>query len=487
MCVRSMTKFLASAFLVSSMGQSCCAQETQNRWAAAQTSPSAATARARNRQSVTSQKGIPTIAKAADGAIVSIILSDKEGRSVAQGSGFLISNDGLVVTNYHVIDEGSSAVVKLPDGAFYVVDGVLAFDKIRDVAVIKAHGKNFRALTLGNSDRVQVGEEVVAIGNPLSLESTVSSGIISGIRTDKEMGGKFLQITTPISLGSSGGPLFNMAGDVVGITTLYLKGGNNLNFAIPINDVKGLLSASADKLQHLPNETKPTDTSAANSPAQTHLDDRGYYQQLYKANGFAHPMRVYNPDGSPVTSSSPLPMIRDTDYVCFSDNANSGTFFTFRAYAYDEKYAQAADKEMHSTSSEDILKEAAIQQGIQDELPYVDFMPNEVLAAYPPDGQKFFRLGGKILEETIYEKGVKTNNLLYHWDGSSWVRPIPPADPNAYSRTSKVLRLSIEPTTMRYVDSISVTITVGNGETAATDTRTLGPWPGICERVPNPK
>src|ERR1035438_8100458 len=96
-------------------------------------------------------------------------------------------------------------------------------------------------LTLGNSDRVQVGEEVVAIGNPLSLESTVSNGIISGIRTVEEEGGKFVQVTTPISPGSSGGPLFNMAGEVVGITTLYLEGGENLNFAIPINDAKLLL------------------------------------------------------------------------------------------------------------------------------------------------------------------------------------------------------------------------------------------------------
>ena len=170
------------------------------------------------------------------------------------------------MTNYHVIAEGSSAIVKLPDGAFYVVDGVLASDKARDVAVIKAHGKNFRTLTLGNSDRLQVGEEVVAIGNPLSLESTVSNGIVSGIRTVKEEGGKFLQITAPISPGSSGGPLFNMAGEVVGITTLYLKGGENLNFAIPINDAKRLLLAKSSKIQDLPNETEPV-------KAQTHDGD----------------------------------------------------------------------------------------------------------------------------------------------------------------------------------------------------------------------
>src|SRR5208283_2284459 len=187
------------------------------------------------------RKDIPAIAKAANGAIVSIVMSDKDSKPIAQGSGFLVSKDGLIVTNYHVIAEGNSAIVKLPDGAFYLVDGVVASDKARDIAVIKTDGKNFRTLTLGNSDRLQVGEEVVAIGNPLSLESTVSNGIVSGIRTIEEEGGKFLQVTAPISPGSSGGPLFNMTGEVVGVTTLYLKGGENLNFAVPINDAKRLL------------------------------------------------------------------------------------------------------------------------------------------------------------------------------------------------------------------------------------------------------
>lgn len=194
------------------------------------------------------------MAKDANGAVVSIVMSDKEGRVIVQGTGFLASKDGRIVTNYHVIAEGSSAVAKLPDGAFFVVDGVLAFDKARDIAVIKAHGENFRTVALGDSGRIQVGEEVVAIGNPLSLESTVSNGIVSSVRTINEAGGKYLQITAPISPGSSGGPLFNMAGEVVGITTMYLKGGENLNFAIPINDAKRLILVRSSRVLALPNE-----------------------------------------------------------------------------------------------------------------------------------------------------------------------------------------------------------------------------------------
>jgi S1-C subfamily serine protease len=209
-------------------------------------------------QSPLRKKDIPAIAKGVRGAVVSIIMSGKDGSPIAQGSGFLISKDGRILTNYHVIESGSSAIVKLPDGAFFAVDGLLAFDEARDVAIIKAHGEDFRTLTLGNSDQLQVGEEVVAIGNPLSLESTVSNGIISGIRTVEEEGGKFVQVTTPISPGSSGGPLFNMAGEVVGITTLYIKGGENLNFAIPINDAKRLLLSNSSEVQALPNEQIPT-------------------------------------------------------------------------------------------------------------------------------------------------------------------------------------------------------------------------------------
>jgi hypothetical protein len=201
-------------------------------------------------------QSIPAIAKAASGAIVTIITADND-KPIARGTGFLVRPDGVIVTNYHVIETGNVAIVKFPDGTILPVDGVLAADKVRDLAIIKIHGKTFRTLTLGNSDKIQVGEDVVAIGNPLGLELTVSNGILSGVRTVEKGGGKFLQVTAPISHGSSGGPLFNMAGEVVGITSMYFEGGENLNFAIPVNDAKQLLLNESTTLHNLPNEAEP--------------------------------------------------------------------------------------------------------------------------------------------------------------------------------------------------------------------------------------
>jgi len=243
------------------------------------------------------RKDVPSIAKNAKGAVISVVMSDKDGRPIAQGSGFIISKDGRIVTNYHVVKRGTSAVVKLSDGAFFIVDGILAFDKHRDLAVIKAHGEDFHAVALGDSDRVQVGDEVVAIGSPLSLESTVSNGIVSAIRTINDEGGKFLQTTVPISPGSSGGPLFNMAGEVVGITSSSIRGGENLNFAIPINDVKPLLLPKISKVLNLPDEGEPETEHTPIEKQQANLSE----QVSVLRGNFAAWWNVIYPDGAPFT------------------------------------------------------------------------------------------------------------------------------------------------------------------------------------------
>jgi hypothetical protein len=195
-------------------------------------------------QSGTPRKDIPTVAKDALKAVVLIVVSDSSGKELKQGSGVVVSNDGKVATNFHVIDGAGSALVKFSNGAFYLVDGVLATDKEKDIAVLKAAGTDFATVPLGNSDDLQVGEEVVSIGSPLSLEATVSNGIVSSVRDLKDDKQPVFQTTAPISHGSSGGAMLNMRGEIIGIATAYMAGGQNLNFAVPINAVKPLLLKS---------------------------------------------------------------------------------------------------------------------------------------------------------------------------------------------------------------------------------------------------
>jgi hypothetical protein len=158
------------------------------------------------------------------------------------GSGFVVDKSGRIATNLHVLGEGGALTVVLPDGREVSDIEVLATDGNHDLAVLRARARDLPPLPLADSDRVQPGDRVVAIGHPLGLENTVSDGLISAVRklTDDLT---VLQISAPISPGSSGGPLFNERGEVIGISTLIANAGQNLNFAIPINALRPLLTS----------------------------------------------------------------------------------------------------------------------------------------------------------------------------------------------------------------------------------------------------
>ncbi|HMF47534.1 MAG TPA: DegQ family serine endoprotease [Candidatus Saccharimonadales bacterium] len=168
-------------------------------------------------------------------------------RQRSLGSGFIIDSDGSIVTNNHVVENASKIVVKLSNDDQEYDAKVIGRDTKTDIAIIKINAKtSLSAGTLGDSDRLDVGEWVVAIGNPFGLDSTVTSGIVSakGRHIGQGPYDNFIQTDASINPGNSGGPLINLRGEVVGINTAIFSrtGGNiGIGFAIPINLVKELL------------------------------------------------------------------------------------------------------------------------------------------------------------------------------------------------------------------------------------------------------
>ena len=167
-------------------------------------------------------------------------------RQRSLGSGFIIDSDGSILTNNHVVENASKIVVKLADDQEYEAK-VIGRDPKTDIAIIKIDAKtNLTAANFGDSDELEVGEWVVAIGNPFGLDSTVTSGIVSakGRHIGQGPYDNFIQTDASINPGNSGGPLINLRGEVVGINTAIFSrtGGNiGIGFAIPINLVKELL------------------------------------------------------------------------------------------------------------------------------------------------------------------------------------------------------------------------------------------------------
>ena len=158
------------------------------------------------------------------------------------GSGFIVRSDGIVVSNYHVIKGAAKVRVKTKSGKSYDVIGVIDFDAAHDYAILKIKDTKLPTIKMGDPKRVEIGMQLVAIGHPRGLDYTVSTGILSQRR--KNEGVEWLQHTASISPGSSGGPLLNMRGEVVGINTAYRADGQQLNFAIPIGYINTALAAN---------------------------------------------------------------------------------------------------------------------------------------------------------------------------------------------------------------------------------------------------
>ena len=212
-----------------------------------------------NELSTGSEKSVSKIVESVGPSVVSIVVESQANTifgTVMQsgaGTGVIISGDGYILTNNHVVGNSKSATVMLDDGTVYENVEVVGSDPLNDIAFMKIKdAKDLPTVTLGDSSTVKVGQQVVAIGNALGqYQNTVTTGILSGVGRPVTAGSEsgsqqenlvdLLQTDAAINSGNSGGPLVNMAGQVIGINTAIVADANNIGFSIPINSTKGLI------------------------------------------------------------------------------------------------------------------------------------------------------------------------------------------------------------------------------------------------------
>ena len=181
-----------------------------------------------------------------------------QSTAAAAGSGFIISNDGYILTNYHVIEDSSSITITLYNGETY--DGkIVGYDESNDIAVLKIDAENLTPVVLGDSDNLNVGDQVVAIGNPLGeLTFSLTAGTISAKDREVTLSGNItmnlLQTDCAINSGNSGGALFNLCGEVIGVTNAKYSSSSstqasidNIGFAIPINHIRSIVESIIEK------------------------------------------------------------------------------------------------------------------------------------------------------------------------------------------------------------------------------------------------
>jgi len=223
------------------------------------------------------------IAKKFSTSVITIVAVDENDQPLSIGSGFIINEKCDIATNYHVLERCKKAILKTTNGIKGSIINVISYNIELDLLIAETSLKYIKPLSYGDSDTITVGEDIVAIGNPAGLEGSISKGIISGIRKLNDF--KIIQITAPISPGSSGGPVINLNGKVIGIATAYLDYGQSLNFAMPINYLISLKKNKKNiSLSSLPNNSKSKHLNRDNSLVQVfdiHYNYADYYTKQH--------------------------------------------------------------------------------------------------------------------------------------------------------------------------------------------------------------
>lgn len=232
------------------------------------------------------------IAKLSD-SVLTLYVYDKDHDLVSTGSGFVVSDDKTIVTNYHVIEQGYFVEAVSETDVHYNVSGATFFDEAADIAVLQFEtGTGLTPLIIADSSSAQVGDTVYAIGSPLGLKNTVSNGIISAIREQGNYSD--IQITAPISSGSSGGALLNVYGEVIGITYASYSDGQNLNLAIPsVEFADKLQNGEIQRFEDIALFAAPLGNSVENySTHETRLVQYG--NKIYEAYNSDNEINVYD-------------------------------------------------------------------------------------------------------------------------------------------------------------------------------------------------
>jgi S1-C subfamily serine protease len=196
---------------------------------------------------IAAQDFLPDLVKRIKPSAVAIETFDARGNTLSRGSGFFIDAN-RIITNRHVIEKAARVEIHLMDGKKFPAKGVVAIDGEGDLAVLHVDVPPASAAPLPIMRSIpQEGESIVVVGNPFGLEGSVSNGIVSAVREISGYG-KIIQITAPISPGSSGSPVVNMYGQVIGVATLQAAEGQSLNFAVRRKEFRSLKSASCKRL-----------------------------------------------------------------------------------------------------------------------------------------------------------------------------------------------------------------------------------------------
>lgn len=188
-----------------------------------------------------------TLTRQSRPAVYLITLLDDDGKTSGCGTGFLISPEGLLVTNAHVIEGAHTMIAKAENGGLFPIRKVLGVDSLNDLALLQLEGKNLPFLSLAPAGGAEAGSRIAVIGSPLGLQGTLSEGIVSARRTLPGQTREVLQISAPISQGSSGSPVLDSQGRVVGIASFLLQEGQSLNFASPIEKIDPLLARAGKR------------------------------------------------------------------------------------------------------------------------------------------------------------------------------------------------------------------------------------------------